>query len=148
MIHLIKNVTPLREDDNAPPYPPPIKKQQKKTKKKSKTKTNKQKNPLRLRASVPTARTDSELRHNYFIFTVLNKIPIYFLANIMLLSQYVLKAGLLGHAKCHQTYDMIRTLVGNKIGDHSDLVGASPVDAAPTPSSSRLTTRFQWIGQR
>ena len=28
-----------------------------------------------------------------------------------------------------------RTLVGNKIFDHSDVVGASPVGAAPTTSS-------------
>ena len=28
-----------------------------------------------------------------------------------------------------------RTLVGNKIVDHSDVVGASPVSAAPTTSS-------------
>ena len=28
-----------------------------------------------------------------------------------------------------------RALVGNKIGDHSDVVGASPVGAAPTASS-------------
>ena len=34
-----------------------------------------------------------------------------------------------------QTSDIIRTLVGNKIVDHSDVVGASPVGAAPTTSS-------------
>ena len=28
-----------------------------------------------------------------------------------------------------------RTLVGNKLADHSDGIGASPVGAAPTPSS-------------
>ena len=28
-----------------------------------------------------------------------------------------------------------RTLVGNRIADHSDVVGASPVGAAPTTSS-------------
>ena len=28
-----------------------------------------------------------------------------------------------------------RTLVGNKVVDHSDVVGASPVGAAPTTSS-------------
>ena len=28
-----------------------------------------------------------------------------------------------------------RTLIGNKIADHSDVVGASPVGAAPTTSS-------------
>ena len=34
-----------------------------------------------------------------------------------------------------QTYDISRTLVGNKIVDLSDIVGASPVGAAPTTSS-------------
>ena len=34
-----------------------------------------------------------------------------------------------------KTYNIIRTLVGNKIVDHSDVVGASPVRAAPTTSS-------------
>ena len=28
-----------------------------------------------------------------------------------------------------------RTLIGNKVVDHSDIVGASPVGAAPTTSS-------------
>ena len=31
--------------------------------------------------------------------------------------------------------DIRRTLVGNKIVDHSDVVGASPVGAAPTTTS-------------
>ena len=35
----------------------------------------------------------------------------------------------------HKTSDIRRTLVGNKIVDHSDVVGASPVGAAPTTSS-------------
>ena len=34
-----------------------------------------------------------------------------------------------------KTSNIIRTLVGNKIVDHSDVVGASPVGAAPTTSS-------------
>ena len=34
-----------------------------------------------------------------------------------------------------KTSDIRRTLVGNKIVDHSDVVGASPVGAAPTTSS-------------
>ena len=34
-----------------------------------------------------------------------------------------------------QTYNVRRTLVGNKIVDHSDVVGASPVGAVPTTSS-------------
>ena len=39
----------------------------------------------------------------------------------------------------YQTYRQVsnirRTLVGNKIVDNSDIVGASPVGAAPTTSS-------------
>ena len=34
-----------------------------------------------------------------------------------------------------KTSNLRRTLVGNKIVDHSDVVGASPVGAAPTTSS-------------
>ena len=34
-----------------------------------------------------------------------------------------------------KTSDISRTLVGDKIVDNSDLVGASPVGAAPTTSS-------------
>ena len=35
----------------------------------------------------------------------------------------------------HQISDISRTLVGNKIVNHSDVVGASPLGAAPTTSS-------------
>ena len=34
----------------------------------------------------------------------------------------------------HQVSNIRRTLIGNKIVDHSDVVGASPVGAAPTTS--------------
>ena len=34
-----------------------------------------------------------------------------------------------------QISNISRTLVGNKIVDHADVVGASPVGAAPTTSS-------------
>ena len=34
-----------------------------------------------------------------------------------------------------QAYNISRTVAGNKIVDHSDVVGASPVGAAPTTSS-------------
>ena len=34
-----------------------------------------------------------------------------------------------------KTSNISRTLVGNKIGDNSDVVGASPVGAAPTTYS-------------
>ena len=36
---------------------------------------------------------------------------------------------------CHQTPNISRTLVSDKIVDHSDVVGTSPVGAAPTTSS-------------
>ena len=35
----------------------------------------------------------------------------------------------------HQTFNIRGTIVGNKLVDHSDVVGASPVGAAPTTSS-------------
>ena len=35
----------------------------------------------------------------------------------------------------HETSIIRRTIVGNKIVDHSDVVGTSPVGAAPTTSS-------------
>ena len=34
-----------------------------------------------------------------------------------------------------QTFNVSRTLIGNKIVDHSDVVGAAPVGVAPTASS-------------
>ena len=37
--------------------------------------------------------------------------------------------------KYRQVSNIRLTLVGNKIVDHSDVVGASPVGAAPTTSS-------------
>ena len=36
---------------------------------------------------------------------------------------------------CHQTANISHTLVGNKIVDHSDVLGTSPVGAAPTTPS-------------
>ena len=35
----------------------------------------------------------------------------------------------------HKTSNISRTLIGNKIVDNSDVVGASPIGAAPTTSS-------------
>ena len=44
--------------------------------------------------------------------------------------------------------NIIRTLVGNKIVDHSDVVGASPVGAAPTTSSfSTSQSGFKRFGK-
>ena len=41
----------------------------------------------------------------------------------------------LGVHEYRQVSNIRRTLVGNEIVDHSDVVGASPVGAAPTTSS-------------
>ena len=46
-----------------------------------------------------------------------------------------------------QVSNISRTLLGNKIVDHSDVVGASPVGAAPTTSSfstSHLASLLDW----
>ena len=48
----------------------------------------------------------------------------------------------------HKVSNIRRTLVGNKIVDLSDVVGASPVGAAPTTSSlSTYNTWLQYNGQ-
>ena len=49
-------------------------------------------------------------------------------------------ASILSRSQCvkanyRQVSNIRRTLEGNKIVDHSDVVGASPVGAAPTTSS-------------
>ena len=49
------------------------------------------------------------------------------------------------HHRCwNQSYRQVsnirRTLIGNTIVDHSDVVGASPVGAAPTTSSFSNST--------
>ena len=47
-----------------------------------------------------------------------------------------------------QVSNLRRTLVGNYIVDHSDVVGASPVGAAPTTSSfSTSTPGFNRMGK-
>ena len=57
---------------------------------------------------------------------------------------------------CHQPYqwnnrqtsNISRTLAGNKMTDHSDVVGASPVGAAPTTSSFvDLAAGFNGLGK-
>ena len=49
----------------------------------------------------------------------------------------------------HQTSNISRTLVGNKIVDHSDVVGASsPVALLLLHLHPRLNAWLQWIGQR
>ena len=62
---------------------------------------------------------------------------------VVLLSVLIDSCGALTHyvpqslsaMKYHQTSNISRTLVGKKIVDHSDVVGASPVGAAPTTCS-------------
>ena len=49
------------------------------------------------------------------------------------------------HVTYRQTSNIRGTLVGNKLADHSDVFGASPVGAAPT-TSSFSTQHPQWIG--
>ena len=52
---------------------------------------------------------------------------------------YVLQSALgnlsISNDTYRQTSNISHTLVGNKIADHSDIVGASPVGAAPPTSS-------------
>ena len=47
-----------------------------------------------------------------------------------------------------QVSNIRHTLVCYEIVDHSDVVGASPVGAAPTNLHSQLNTWLHWIGQR
>ena len=48
---------------------------------------------------------------------------------------FVLLSFVVGKTTYHKVSNIRRTLEGNKIVDHSDVVGASPVGAAPTTSS-------------
>ena len=50
-------------------------------------------------------------------------------------SSLVIASWIMNHGTYRQTSDISRTLVGNKLVDHSDVVGASPIGAAPTISS-------------
>ena len=54
---------------------------------------------------------------------------------IGLLSRWTWQMHLVSVDKFRQTSNIRHTWVGNKIVDHSDVVGASPVGAAPTTSS-------------
>ena len=55
-----------------------------------------------------------------------------------------------GQKTYRKTSNIRHTLMGNKNGDHSDVVGASPVGAAPTTSSFsfRLNIWLQGLRQR
>ena len=52
--------------------------------------------------------------------------------NLVILTEIVLPGS---NWQYRQVSNISRALVGNKIVDHSDVVGASPVGAAPTTSS-------------
>ena len=52
--------------------------------------------------------------------------------NVRLLACHIIP---IKHRTYRKTSNIRRTLAGNKIVDHSDVVGASPVGAAPTTSS-------------
>ena len=47
----------------------------------------------------------------------------------------IVGAQVVWRSTCRETSNISHTLVGNQILDHSDVVGASTVDAAPTTSS-------------
>ena len=49
--------------------------------------------------------------------------------------KYGVRKNLFKNLEYRKVSNIRRTLVGNKIVDHSDVVGASPVGAAPTTSS-------------
>ena len=49
--------------------------------------------------------------------------------------KYIYNGKYVGLNIYRKTSDISRTLVGNQIVDNSDVVGASPVGAAPSPSS-------------
>ena len=55
------------------------------------------------------------------------------LQDIRYMYRYIIRLS--KNAKYRKTSNISRTLVGNKIVDNSDVVGASPVGAAPTTSS-------------
>ena len=48
----------------------------------------------------------------------------------------------------HQVSNISRTLIGNNIVDHPNVVWASPVGVLQLHLHSRLNTWLQWIGQR
>ena len=52
------------------------------------------------------------------------------------------------HIDYHQVSNTRRTLVGNKIVNHSDVVGASPAGAAPATSSFSTNAWIHWTDQR
>ena len=61
------------------------------------------------------------------------------ITNVVSIHKSITSSTHLGELNLLYSYELIlhlsRTLVGNKIVDNSDVVGASPVGAAPTTSS-------------
>ena len=58
-----------------------------------------------------------------------------YMCNSVLISELWQTSQLMMMNCYRQTSNVRRTLVGNKIFDHADVVGASPAGAAPTASS-------------
>ena len=76
------------------------------------------------------------LYHYIYIYSIISV--------VMLCHMTPLDYGEIKRYQTTVTSNIRRTLVGNKIVDHSDVVGASPVGAAPTTSLfSTLTSGFK-----
>ena len=59
------------------------------------------------------------------------------LSAVVKFDKYIMPWKFMGNAFCNyrETSNINHTLIGNKIVNNSDVVGASPVDAAPSTSS-------------
>ena len=73
-------------------------------------------------------------RHKCILQTAINKL-VNKLQQKYLTNCGCIPSGTMYNGSYRETSNIRRTLVGNKIVDHSDVVGASPVGAAPTTSS-------------
>ena len=78
------------------------------------------------------------MTHRYLVFVAFVLIVIHYNASVIYLanSLWIITndAGFI-FLKYHQIVNIRRTSVGNKIVAHSDVIGATPVGAAPTASS-------------
>ena len=66
-----------------------------------------------------------------FLYIFRKEPPLCWLIGISIFPAYIVQ----GEIYYRKTSNISRTLVGNKTVDNSDVVGASPVGAAPTTSS-------------
>ena len=68
---------------------------------------------------------------------------------ILIMCAFYLDLKIVDFITYHQVSNIRCTLVGNQIVDHSDVVGASPIGAAPTNlHSTPLNTGPKYIVQR